>query len=228
MSTPETASLAALLRAETKEAHTASERSGLMSRLLRGQIDRSAYALLLRSLYEIYAALETELAAHATHPVVAALYDRRLDRLWSLEQDLEFLAPGAWRDLPIAPAAAAYAERLHALAGGDPELLIAHAYVRYLGDVHGGQILGRIVRKALALENNAGTSFYDFSIVGDLHTFIGEYRARIDAVPVDAAGRQRIASEALDGFRRHIVLFEELAAMAPPALGQVPERSGEM
>jgi heme oxygenase len=92
--------------------------------------------------------------------------------------------------------------------------------VRYLGDVHGGQILSRIVRKAIALEGHDGTRFYDFGVVGDLPAFITGYRARIDAIPVDATERLRIAGEALDGFRRHIELFEQL--------DQVPDRSGEV
>ena len=43
-----------------------------------------------------------------------------------------------------------------------PALLAAHAYVRYLGDLAGGQALGRIARQAYALPDGAGTRFFDF------------------------------------------------------------------
>ena len=42
--------LSAQLRDRTKDAHHAAERSGVMAALLRGQMSRSTYALLLRSL----------------------------------------------------------------------------------------------------------------------------------------------------------------------------------
>src|SRR4051812_17642490 len=50
------------LRSETKDLHTAAERSGVMRTLARGQLTRRGYVALLANLAEIYRALETELS----------------------------------------------------------------------------------------------------------------------------------------------------------------------
>lgn len=74
-------------------------------------------------------------------------------------------------DLAINPPApfVAYTSRLRALVSNDtatpgPAGLLAHAYVRYLGDLSGGQFLRRRIAKAYGLdeEGEAGVEFYDF------------------------------------------------------------------
>lgn len=61
---------------------------------------------------------------------------------------------------------AAYTARLRTLADTEPAALLAHAYVRYLGDLSGGQFIKRRIAKAYGLEDRAGLSFYDFKQLG--------------------------------------------------------------
>jgi heme oxygenase (biliverdin-producing, ferredoxin) len=206
-------SLARRLRDETRALHVAAERSGVMRALLRGALDRAAYARLLRALHVLYAALERGLADHAERPAVAAVHDPALARADRLAQDLDLLAGPGWAGaLPVPAAARAYAARLDHLAAADPDLLVAHAYVRYLGDLSGGQHVARAVRRALALEGTRGTAFYEFPALGDLDAFKGAYRAALDALPVDAAGAARLVGEARWAFAAHVALFEALDA----------------
>ena len=51
-------------------------------------------------------------------------------------------------------------------AGPDPSRLLAHAYVRYLGDLSGGQFIRRRISKAYGLDDGAGVSFYEFRPLG--------------------------------------------------------------
>ncbi len=206
--------LSAQLRDRTKDAHHAAERSGVMAALLRGQMTRSTYALLLRSLHPIYDALERGLASAAHDPWIAPIHAPRVWRTAALERDLVYFAGPAWAALPIAPAAMGYAQRLDALRREHPGQLVAHAYVRYLGDLNGGQILARVVRKALGLTDAAGTAFYEFAEIDDLRAESGRWRAALDAVPADLEGRARLADEALVGFDLHIRMFAEIAALA--------------
>jgi heme oxygenase len=62
-----------------------------------------------------------------------------------------------------------YLNRLNELSAS-PDLaprLLAHAYVRYLGDLSGGQIIGARLRKAYNLETLDGRRFYFFDLDGD-------------------------------------------------------------
>ena len=100
--------------------------------------------------------------------------------------------------------------RLRDLARIDPPRLIAHAWLRYLGDLNGGQIIGGIVRDSLQLPLGA-PQFYEFPALIDPVADAGAWRVALDAAPFDAATHERIVDEACEGFRRHIRLFESIA-----------------
>lgn len=58
-----------------------------------------------------------------------------------------------------------YTTRLRELSeSSDPTCLLAHAYVRYLGDMSGGQFIRRRIAKAYDLDADRGDGiqFYDF------------------------------------------------------------------
>ncbi|MGZ8491955.1 MAG: biliverdin-producing heme oxygenase [Gemmatirosa sp.] len=213
MHAPPSPGLARRLRDETRTLHLAAERSAAMSALLRGRMDRPTYARLLRTLHVIYDALERGLGARADHPTVAAIHHVELARAARLACDLKVIAGAAWETtLDPLPGARAYAERLEHLAAVDPVRLVAHAYVRYLGDLSGGRHLARAVQRALAVSPERGAAFYEFPDVADVEAFKDAYRATLDALPVDAAGADRIVDEARWAFAAHAALFAALDA----------------
>jgi heme oxygenase (biliverdin-producing, ferredoxin) len=228
--------LAARLRAETKAGHVEAERSGIMRSILRGRVERRAYCELLRGLHEVYAALEAGLVRHAAHPVVGPVHVAELRRESALAADLHALHGPGWRhELPVRATAAAYAARLRRLADEQPALLVAHAYVRYLGDLSGGQLLRSLVTQALALASaapagNAGVSFYDFGGPNDVAALKARFRAALNSLPVDDEAADRITDEAKLAFGLHARLFEELelseAAAAATASATEPPTTG--
>lgn len=185
-----------------------------MARLLQGRIETRAYCNLLRSLHLLYDALESGLAQHARRPDIAPLCLPELTRTEALHDDLCSLHGSSWSD-DIRPTAAAieYAARLKALSVEQPALLAAHSYVRHLGDLHGGQVLGRVVSGALQLQDGRGMRFYEFD--GEVGSLIRRYRDGLDALPQDPARIDVLVAEAQAGFRRHIAMFDELAATLP-------------
>jgi heme oxygenase len=209
-------SLSARLQRATQATHTALERSVLMQRLLRGQMARADYAALLRSLHPIYAALEAGLSHPARHPVLAALPLAGLARAAALARDLCTLHGDDWpQALAPAPAAQDYAAHLVRLAREQPALLAAHAYVRYLGDLHGGQALARVVTRGLGLAPGQGVAFYDFGSAAAVRAHVLALRRGLDRCAPDAAVAQAIVDEAVAGFERHRRLFDELAGVGP-------------
>jgi len=200
--------LSAQLRAGTRDLHARTERSGIMPGLLRGEVQRASYCVLLRNLHAIYAALEAALTEHAADALVAPIHDPLLWRRTPLQEDLDVLYGVAWRDLAITGATA---DCVAHIARADPPKLVAHAYVRYLGDLSGGQVLARIVQGALNLEGTAGTRFYRFA-PEDATTRAHRFRHDLDTLPVSADLVATIVDEARWAFSMHVRLFEELAA----------------
>ncbi len=198
------------LRAATRGLHAAVERAGIMPNLLRGALDRDGYCRLLRNLHEIYRTLEPALLRHAARPAVAPVVLPELFRTDALSDDLATLHGAAWPQLPSMPATRIYVERLRQIDRDDPPLLVAHVYVRYLGDLSGGRILRRIVADRLALAGSSGLRFHDFGGDERAAALAARLRRGIDDAcalpPLDA-----IVAEAQQAFRLHARLFEELA-----------------
>lgn len=201
--------LAQRLRDETRTLHVDAERSAFMSALLRGRMDRAGYAALLRNLHAIYEALEPALARHAGHPALAPLHLAALARLASLRDDLVKVADPSDLTVELRPAAVRYVARLHALDAAQPELLLAHAYVRYLGDLSGGQLLRDIVARSPALASRAGTAFYEFGDAPSASLLAASFRASLDRAIV--ADPDAVVAEARLAFIWHRELFDELA-----------------
>lgn len=212
--------LASRLRTETTALHAEAERTGVMRELLRGRLDRGAYCVLLRNLHEIYTSLERGLDRHAAHPFVSALDLPGLRRRPALAADLQSIHGEGWDRLANANATTQYVSHLGGVGDCRAELLVAHAYVRYLGDLSGGQILRRIVAGSLRLADGVGTAFYDF---GDRPAILADtFRSRLDSLNADESVADDIIAEAQRAFAFHVRLFEELAATPPLATRQSP------
>lgn len=214
--------LAERLRVATAALHRQVESSPFVQALLRGRLERHGYALMLRSLFDIYAALEAGLDRHARHRAIATTFDPTLSRREALDRDLAVLHGPAWQhELDAVPTASAFAHRLHRLAAERPDALVAHAYARYLGDLSGGQVLRRAAARLTPEASGAGLSFYAFDPAQPVAMRVQAFRAGLDRVPAEYhAG---IVAEALEAFGLHERLFADLAAAASIA----PQPSAE-
>lgn len=205
--------LAQRLREGTRALHGAAERAGVMPALLRGTLPAPQFHRLQRNLQAVYAALEPALQRHAAHPLLAPLPLAGLLRSAALAADLQALHGADWATaLPLTDAARAYAERLRQLDWADPGALAAHAYVRYLGDLSGGQTLRRLVQRAYAISDSEGTRFYDFGPPERVAALAQDFRRALDRLPVDEDQAQALVAEACWSFRQHVRLFSELQA----------------
>ncbi len=207
--------LSVRLRTETSDLHRLAERSGIMHGLLRGHLDRREYVALLRALHVVYASLERRMHALADDPVLQPFVDPALDRTKVLESDLESLHGENWeREVPVLPAAEAYAARIDAAT---PPALIAHAYVRYMGDLSGGQTLGRVISRALALPGDAGVAFYRFPGIPDVDAYKASFRAALDELSFDDVTADLVVREAQDAFRLNVRVFEDSGTQSGPS-----------
>jgi heme oxygenase (biliverdin-producing, ferredoxin) len=200
------------LRLETRDLHAATERAGAMAALLAGRLPLPGYCMLLRNLHALYTALELALDARRHDLAIATLHAADLQRATALAADLHTLHGADWASaLPLQPAAAVYVARLQALAAAGSPALVAHAYVRYLGDLHGGQVLQRLVRRHYALTGDAGTCFYSFGAEPAVLALRQRLREALGRLPLTAAEQDQVVAEARWAFVQHQRLFEELA-----------------
>jgi heme oxygenase len=214
--------LATKLREGTKKAHTMAENVGFVKCFLKGVVEKTSYRKLVSNLYFVYSAMEEEMDRHSTHPIVSKIYFSQLNRKKSLEQDLYFYYGSNWRE-QIAPSKAAqdYVQRIREVSATQPELLVAHSYTRYLGDLSGGQILKKIAQRGMNLAEGQGTAFYEFQEIPDEKAFKANYRNALDELAVDEATADRIVDEANATFGMNMKLFQELEGNLIKAIGQM-------
>ncbi|EJU03349.1 heme oxygenase-like protein [Dacryopinax primogenitus] len=121
-------------------------------------------------------ALESGLSLNSNNTVLGPTYHPSLlSRAPPLEADISFLlGTPEWKSHPI-PASLLrsppkplqeYVERLKRVSEETPERLLAHAYVRYLGDLSGGQIIKRRLARKLSLASDSSAGNEDGPIPG--------------------------------------------------------------
>jgi heme oxygenase (biliverdin-producing, ferredoxin) len=215
---------ASQLREGTHQSHTLSENTAFMKCFLKGKVTQKPFGKLLGNLYFVYSALEEALAKHKDHPVVSKIYFTELNRKESLEQDLAFYYGENWQGI-IEPSDAGrtYVARINEVSNTQPELLVAHAYTRYLGDLSGGQGLKRIVRSSIELPADQGTSFYEFKQLptfDEQKDFKINYRNCLDSLPIDDTMAEKIIAEANYAFKLNRDVFHSLEEDVKEAIGE--------
>lgn len=210
--------LVAALRDRTEALHRQAERTGVVGDLLRGAASRRAYAVLLRNLLPAYQELERGLERHRALPAVRPMARSALYRSAALRADLEQMVGHRWHlDLILLPPARRYADHIAAIAATDPRLLVAHAYVRYFGDLSGGQILQRLLSRTLGL-GPAELHYYGFPTVDDLAGLKATLRAELDRAIPDAADVTALLEEAALAFTFNIEVSEAVQASTGSAM----------
>lgn len=213
--------LATKLREGTKKSHSMAENVGFVKCFLKGTVEKNSYRKLVANLYFVYSAMEEEMERHRNHPILSQVYYPQLNRKQSLEQDLKYYYGTNWKE-EISPstAAEAYVQRIREVSDAEPELLIAHLYTRYLGDLSGGQILKNIAQRAMNLDG-VGTAFYEFKDIPDEKAFKATYRQSLDNLPLDDSTIGRIVDEANSAFGMNMNMFQELEGNLIRAIGQM-------
>lgn len=199
------------LRERTWSSHSASEGAGFMTELMQGKGTRDDYIALVVQHYYIYEALEAAARGMEDDPIASAFVSPKLTRLPAIEADLDFLLGDGWREtISPLPTTQRYVDRINETAtwnGG----FIAHHYTRYLGDLSGGQHIGRLMQRHFGFDTN-GILFYIFDEIASPADFKETYREQLDAVDWSAEERERVIDEVVLAYRFNTELFENLSA----------------
>ncbi|KAK3821084.1 MAG: heme oxygenase-domain-containing protein [Benniella sp.] len=205
--------LSVQLKEDTKHLHTQGLRSKFMRQFFKGEISPTTYGRFLISLYHIYSNLERALDHYKDHQQLSLLYfPKELSRTALLERDLEFYNGPDWREMltPTSPAQQAYINAIQRCATSPtPELLAAHAYIRYLGDLSGGQILAKRLQKFNDIPEGQGVSFYQFDAIEDTDAFKDVFRKRLNMMEISDELQQQIVDEVKETYHKTFAIFSE-------------------
>lgn len=206
-----------LIRTASHEQHAEAENSSFMSDMLGGRLGVAAYRRYTEQLWFVYRALESTSGALAADPVAGPFIRPELARTPQLARDLAHLGGPRWdAGLEPLPATATYAARIAECARTWPAGYVAHHYTRYLGDLSGGQIIRGTAERTWGFARKGdGVRFYVFERIGNPAAFKREYRALLDALPVDELEKQRVVEECRRAFALNTAVFHELGRQFP-------------
>lgn len=210
-------SLRDLLKRGTNDIHSIAD--GLFQdHVVKKRMSQKTYKLFLSQLYYLYEAMENGLERHKDHPIVGPVqFGQELFRMPNLKLDLEFFYGEDWENcISCMASTQAYVDRLNELSEHNPQVLISHAYVRYQGDVSGGQILKKIIRRTYGFSERTGEGvrFYEFENLDSITSFKDFYSARMNALELTAEQKEEMVTEAVDAFQHNINIFSEIVAIA--------------
>ena len=202
--------LALMLDEGTRKSHSMAENTQFVTGFFKGLGNRDSFAQLVTSLYFVYEAME-EAFESSPDAGVRRLDFQELRRVAAIEEDLSYFFGPGWRQ-QIRPSAAAerYCDRIRQVAKESPNLLIAHQYTRYLGDLFGGQMMGGMAESSLGLEAGQGTSFYRFGQIPDTKAFITQWYRELNRLDLSPEEKEAIVEEANLVFKLNIDILEEL------------------
>ncbi|MGO1319601.1 MAG: biliverdin-producing heme oxygenase [Galactobacter sp.] len=117
----------------------------------------------------------------------------------------------------IAAATQAYADRIEEVGNdADPARLLAHHYLRYLGDLSGGQAIGKLVDRHYGPPADA-MSMWHFESIPKPKVYKDGYRDLLDAFGNERQ-RDAVVDEAVNGFRLNRDMFVELDGISKEAV----------
>ena len=127
------------LRELTKDAHTNAERQEFVKILFSGTINPKLYATFLKNQHPCYEILEV---CAMPHGLLTGLPDIR--RAPAILADFDELWPNQDEKVTILPIVKDYMDHIMSIKD-DPKKLMAHLYVRHMGDLAGGQMISKKV-----------------------------------------------------------------------------------
>lgn len=203
-----------LLKETTSVAHEEAEKSSFMIDMLKGRLTKMQYVHFLVQLRYIYKTMEEESERLKDDELHEAVYfPLELYRFDNINADLNFLDP-KWKKIEILKSTKNYIQRLRDVSSKNSVRFLAHTYVRYMGDVSGGQMIKYKLRKVYLLpENGDGLKFYNFDNINNIKTFKSLYFSRLNEILEKHENIQDILDEAKIAFKLNIDLFNELSKL---------------
>jgi len=206
------------LRAATVDLHRQAEAHPFISSLMNGSCSAVTYLSYLRNLLPLYKMIEREVAAaKPRHPALLAFNQPGLARAKAIQQDIRELQDFYQLPAPcLLPAGQDFTES----SVLRPALMIvAHAYVRYFGDLAGGQVLANCVATAIIKGLEGGTHFYRFAgyqLEADRRVLMGQMKSTLYGSLTSINEVEHLCDEARRAFLWNIALFDQLLDLKGP------------
>jgi heme oxygenase len=199
----------AQIKLRSDGAHREAEEAPFIAELMGGALSAVAYLDYLRALAPIYLRMEELFIAHGGEEPLSYFDHRALDRAQHIAADIAYLEgqSGDVEDLSELSSVDTYLKTLNQEIS--PIRLTAHHYIRYLGDLSGGQAIARLVSRHYQIPAEA-LNFYNFDDIGDIVFYKKRYRDFLNLISLKSEEREEFLQEVELLYQLNRELFVDL------------------
>lgn len=202
----------AQIKLRSDGAHRQAEEAPFISELMGGELSTIAYLDYLRALAPIYLRMEELFVAHGGDEPLSYFDHRVLDRSQHIASDIAYLEDksGDVKDLSVLTSVDTYLRTLNEEI--TPIRLTAHHYIRYLGDLSGGQAIAKLVSRHYQIPAEA-LNFYNFEDIGDVVFYKKRYRDFLNLITLNSEEREEFLQEVELLYQLNRELFLDLGKL---------------
>ena len=200
------------IKNNSNDLHAVAEKTGFLKRLLEGKASTESYAEYLYNLYEVYKAIEVNLEKCKDNKVVKDFVLPEIYRAEAILKDLKFLLGENLNTIKPLASTRAYVARINEIGETAPELLVAHAYTRYLADLFGGRTIYGMVKDLYKIDEE-GLNYYKYVTLSDgpeMKGFVMNYHNKLNNIELNEEMKEKFINEVANSYVYNIAISNEL------------------
>lgn len=199
------------IRRSTSSLHNASEHTGFIKRIVDGNACKDSYAEYLFNLSAMYKAIEDTIEKNVSNEVIKNFSTKELYRYELIQKDLEFLLGDKLDDMTLLPSTKAFIERVEEIDKTNPELIIAHAYTRFIADLFGGRTFISLLSVNYKIQKE-GLNYYNCDQIKDIRSYVMNYASKINNINLSEELENKLINEVSNAYIYNLAISCELEA----------------
>ena len=202
--------------------HAASEHTGFIKKITDGTATKETYGEYLFNLSVMYKAIEETLDANADNEVLKPFVTKELYKHELIEQDIKYLLGDSVKNLTLLASTKAFLARIDEIKDTNPELIIAHAYTRFLADLFGGRMFMDLFTNRYHIAKE-GLNYYRCEGVDDIRTYVMGYAMKLNNLNLSEDLEKKLIDEVSNAYIYNLAVSCELEfKLNPPQRQQHP------
>lgn len=197
------------IQGDTKRLHGMAENTGFIKRLVDGNATIKTYGEYIYNLYFVYKAIEDNLQKHTDDKILKEFITPEVFRADSLLKDSKFLLGDEIDSIQMCDSTKVFVNRLNEISNTNPNLLVAHAYTRYLADLFGGRTIYEIVKSKYDISSE-GLNYYIFDKIPNLKEFVMMYHEKLNLIKLADKDKNDFLNEVCLSYVFNISLSNEI------------------
>lgn len=199
------------IRKKSSALHAAAEKSGFIKRIVDGNASKESYSEYLFNLLAVYEVLENAIEKNSDNDVMKAFVTKELYRSEFIKKDLEFLLGDKLASMELLSSTEAFVSRMNELQKTKPELVIAHAYTRFLADLFGGRTFFSLLSDKYEIPTE-GLNYYTFDGIKDMRGYAMGYHNKLNEMQLSEDLKADFVNEVNNAYIYNIAISNELEA----------------